>query len=73
MFDWKLCQSKIWNKDGFIKNNKWKRKLQRIISKIWRKLYIIYLIQGHGAFGKVYQATFTKNGKDYALKRISKK
>lgn len=30
-------------------------------------------IQGHGAFGKVYQATFMKNGKDYALKKISKK
>lgn len=32
-----------------------------------------FLIQGHGAFGKVYQATFMKNGKDFALKKISKK
>ena len=31
------------------------------------------LIQGHGAFGKVYQAQYLKNEKDFALKKISNK
>lgn len=30
-------------------------------------------MQGHGAFGKVYRATHRKTGKEFALKKISKK